>query len=391
MVKVFTIAFNDLRIYFSQRGNLIGLVLIPIILASVLGFTSVPPATTYTLDIVDLDNTAESQQLIDDIFATNDHFVGSNETVTVDAARRRVAEEIVDAALIIPEDFARNLHAFSDVELRYFSNEDSTGGAIQPGIMSVIGRWNSAVIASRSGQIVVDALEIDLEPNAIYDRATDFIAREPVQYEFSLTNSERELQPGEGFGQSVPGFGSMFVMFTVFSGMAVLFRERQTWTMQRLIVMPVSRSQVIAGKILTYFTLGMIQFLILFGFGAIMGLQMSTSWLALLLIMLVYTLAVTALSFAIASSIRSEGQANNLTTLLGISLAALGGAWWSLEVVPPIMKVIGHLSPVAWAMDAFTQVIYFNGTVIDVLPYLAILMLIAGILFVVAVQRFRYD
>ena len=61
MDKILVITFNDLRIYFSQRGNLIGLVLIPVILASVLGLNSVPPEKTYVIDIVDLDNTATSQ------------------------------------------------------------------------------------------------------------------------------------------------------------------------------------------------------------------------------------------------------------------------------------------------------------------------------------------
>ena len=267
MTKVVTIAFNDLRIYFSQRGNFIGLVLIPIILAAVLGFTSVPPATRYTLDIVDLDETETSQQMIDALFAANERFVRSDIDVTVDEARLRVAEETVEAALVIPKNFASDLRNFEAVHLRYFSNEGSMNGAIQPGIMSVIGRWNAAVIASRSGEIVVDALAIELTDGEIYERAVQFIEQEPVRYDFSLTNTERALQPGEGFGQSVPGFGAMFVMFTVFGGMAALLRERKHWTMQRIIVMPVTRSQVIGGKILTYFTLGMIQFLILFSFG----------------------------------------------------------------------------------------------------------------------------
>ena len=156
------------------------------------------------------------------------------------------------------------------------------------------------------------------------ERAGDYIAQEQIQYDVSLSNTERELQPGEGFGQSVPGFGAMFVMFTVFGGMATLLRERQNWTMQRVIVMPVTRSQVLGGKILTYFTLGMIQYSLLFGFGALMGLQIGQNLPAILLVMVIYTLSITALSFAIASSIRTEGQASNLTTLLSISLAALG-------------------------------------------------------------------
>lgn len=391
MDKVITIAYNDLRIYFSQRGNLIGLVLIPIILATVLGITSVPSATTYTLDIVDLDETAQSQEFIDDILTSNEAFVHSDTVTTADESRIRVAEETVDAVIIIPEDFAEGVATFKPVNILYYSNEDVLGGAIRYSISTVITNWNSAIIATRSGELVVNALELDVVTSDIYQRASNFISQESVEYNLSLTNTEQTLQPGEGFGQSVPGFGAMFVMFTVFSGMSTLLRERQNWTLQRVIVMPVMRSQVLGGKILTYFTLGIIQYSLLFGFGALMGLQIGHNLPAILLVMVVYTLSITALSFAIANSIRTEGQASNLTTLLSISLAALGGAWWSLEVVPPFMQSLGHLSPVAWAMDAFTNLLYYNGSVEDVMSQVAVLVAITAVLFVIGVRRFRYE
>ena len=47
--------------------------------------------------------------------------------------------------------------------------------------------------------------------------------------------------PLTGFGQSIPGMGSMFVMFTVMAGMSILLRERNQWTLQRLVVMPLRR------------------------------------------------------------------------------------------------------------------------------------------------------
>jgi len=44
-------------------------------------------------------------------------------------------------------------------------------------------------------------------------------------------------------------------------------------------------------------------------------------------------------------------------------LAALGGAWWSLEVVPEWMRTVGHISPVAWAMDGYTSLFFENGDI----------------------------
>jgi len=391
MDKVITIAVNDLRIYFSQRGNLIGLVLIPVVLATVLGFTSTATISSYTLDIVDLDNSEQSAQFIADVLASNELFVRSTAAYTPAEVQVRVSEEAVDAALIIPADFAADIEAFNAIDILYYSNEDVLGGVIQQSVNTVVGRWNSAVIAARSGEVVVTALDVDVDSSAIYARAANYIAQDSLQIDYALTSDEPEAQPGEGFGQSVPGFASMFVMFTVLGGMAVLLRERKNWTMQRMVVMHLTRWQILGGKILTYFTLGMIQFIVLFAFGIVMGLEIGTGWFAMLLVMIAYTLSITALALALATAVRTEGQANNLTTLLGVSLAALGGAWWSLEVVPPFMQTIGHLSPVAWAMDAFTILIFYDGGLYDVLPSVAILLMIAAILFVIGVRRFRYE
>ena len=124
----------------------------------------------------------------------------------------------------------------------------------------------------------------------------------------------------------------MFVLFAVLGGMALMIEDKRQWTMQRLASMPVTRSQLLGGKILGRFTLGMLQYLIIFAIGVVVGQSFGRDPLALILIMLAFALCVTALSFALGSFVKDETQAAGLTNLLEISLAALGGAWWSLEL-----------------------------------------------------------
>jgi ABC-2 type transport system permease protein len=77
--------------------------------------------------------------------------------------------------------------------------------------------------------------------------------------------------------------------------------------------------------------------------------------------------------------------------LVGLTLAPLGGAWWSLDIVPEFMRVIGHLSPVAWAMDAFRKLIFENAALVNILPELGILLAFTAAFFVIGVLRFKYD
>jgi ABC-2 type transport system permease protein len=194
----------------------------------------------------------------------------------------------------------------------------------------------------------------------------------------------------EGFGQSVPGMGSMYVMFTVLGGIAVLMRERRQWTLQRLVALPLSRAQILGGKVLTYFTLGMIQYLIVFGVGLIVGLDFGDRPLVLLPVMIAFVLCITGLAFAIAPHITNESQASGISLLLSLSLAPLGGAWWPLDIVPDFMRTVAYLSPISWAMTAFHDVMWYNRGLVDVLPEIGVLLSAAAVLFAIGVSRFRY-
>ena len=194
-----------------------------------------------------------------------------------------------------------------------------------------------------------------------------------------------------GFNQSAPGMGSLYVMFTVLGGMAVLLRERRQWTLQRLLALPLSRAQILGAKIGVYFSLGMIQYFIVFAVGAALGMDFGASPAAILAVMAAFVLCITALTFALAPWITSEGQARGFVLLLSLSLAPLGGAWWPLEIVPQFMQTIGHLSPVAWAMDAFQDLIWYNGGFPDVLPEIGVLLAAAAVLFAIGIRSFKYE
>lgn len=389
MDKISVIAFNDLRIYLSQRGNQVSLTVIPIVLAAIFGLSTAPRGGSFTIDFIDQDNTSASQAFVDALLAANDAFVRGSEAGSIESARTRVAEGSVSAAMVIPQGFAQALQTFEALPILYFSREDSFGGPIQHSVNTFISQLNSSIIAARAGELVLNALDIEAEIGALLARAQDQLAQELVVYDLRLSNTEGALQPGEGFGQSVPGLGAMFVMFTVLGGMATLLRDRQNGTLQRVMVMPVSRAQLLGGKILSFFILGMIQYLILFGFGGLMGMEIGSRIVLLVFVMAAFALCITALTFAIASSIGSEGQAIYLANLLSLVLAALGGGWWPLEVVPPFMQTLGHVSPVAWAMDGFNTLIYFNGGLADILPYISVLFGSSIVLFAIGIRRFR--
>jgi ABC-type multidrug transport system permease subunit len=55
------------------------------------------------------------------------------------------------------------------------------------------------------------------------------------------------------------------------------------------------------------------------------------------------------------------------------------------------MRVIGHLTPVAWAMEAFRSLIFEQGTLLTILPSLGVLSAMTAAFFAFAIWRFRYN
>jgi ABC-2 type transport system permease protein len=69
--------------------------------------------------------------------------------------------------------------------------------------------------------------------------------------------------------------------------------------------------------------------------------------------------------------------------------AGLGGAWVPLEVTGPTFQVIGHLSPVAWGMDGFENIVGRGLGFHSVLLPSVALVGYAALFFLLAVGRFR--
>jgi ABC-2 type transport system permease protein len=107
--------------------------------------------------------------------------------------------------------------------------------------------------------------------------------------------------------------------------------------------------------------------------------------------MIAFTLCVTALALAVTTLLTNPAQAEGITLFMSLTLAPLGGAWWPLDIVPEWMRIIGHISPVAWVMDGFHSLIFFGGNVSTIVMPVLVLLAMGAAFFVFGVVRFKFD
>ena len=421
MTKILAIIRQDLRIFLTTRSNLPGLLLVPavmtVIIALVNGGAFNGP-TIQRLDVIDQDGTQASAQFLALIRQVNPSLtlcpmdntdkdicnLGKTNILTDSQALDRVANSTSQALLEIPAGFEASLAAQQPTSLAFHSTGSfgPSQSALQA-VQAAMSQYNTAAVASQIGLSVfnsvqgqsVNAGQAQQIKSALYQQALQMEKVKTVTINFLLSGSTQKLSEGEilqhGLGQSVPGMGTMFVLMTIMGGMSALIVERQQWTLQRLAAMPVSRSTLLTGKILARFCLGLLQFLVVFIVGALLGMDFGKDPVALVLLAIVYTLSITALSFVIGAGLKNPAQATGVALLLALTLAPLGGAWWPMDISPKFMQIIGHVSPVAWAMDGFTALTYKGAHLVDIWLPLVVLTGMTVVLFLIAIPRFHYD
>ena len=425
LTKIVAIAWNDIRI--SIFGNLtasaLNLVFVPIVLIFIIGLVnggfSSSGSSAIHIDIYDNDQSAQSTQLMDSLREINANLVlcpmdasldenedgdngcdlGDDAELSIEQSQERVNDGVISAIIEIPAGFGEAVLNGEAVNLVYRSDEDTTQPSfLLQTVQAVVGRLGSASVAGQVGVQVYNAnfefvdAEAESEFRAdVYETATTYLIEPPAMVNFSESGISEDGSDTSGFAQSVPGMGSMYVMFTVLAGAVLVIQERQNWTLQRLVTMPVRRSELLGGKMLGRFAMGMIQYSVAFAAGALFGLDYSGIIVPLVLLMVVFTICITALTFLFGTFVETEQQAAGLTTFIALTLAPLGGAWWPLEIVPDFMRTIGHISPIAWVMDGYNDLFFNNGGMGDVLLPIAVLLAMSVVMFGLGITRFKYE
>jgi ABC-2 type transport system permease protein len=152
---------------------------------------------------------------------------------------------------------------------------------------------------------------------------------------------------------------------------------------------PTSARTVVFGETLGRFAIALVQ-------GAIIVLGslliFSVNWgdpLAAACLLVAIALVGAGAGMLLGSLVHTDQQAGALSLLLALGLAALGGCMVPLEVFPPVMKTVAHVTPQAWAIDAYGELIRHGGNLVDVLRDLGILLGYASVLLALGARALR--
>jgi ABC-2 type transport system permease protein len=402
MRKVVQLAWNDIRTEFSEPITLVFFLVLPLLFTTVVGMTlrGNPPApgsdTRIPVLVVDRDGGTVARELVAALEASD---VARPVVQPAAEAEQAFKEEGVPALLTLPAGLSAAALSGQPVSLELkIAPGNSQAIAAQQAVAAATSRVSGAVAAAlvsvqereASGRFESDAArQAYLEQGLVLARQA--LEQPPARIERTEAATVTAAT-AEGFEQSSPGQMVTWVLITLIGAAEVFVGERLGGTLRRLFVTPTGKASILSGKIGGRLIMGIVQMVLLIGFGALVfHVDWGRSPLALAVIVLAFALAAVSLGVLLGTFARTRSQAAGLTILFSMLMAALGGAWWPLEVTPQVYQKVVQVLPTTWAMKGFTDVIVRGQGLSGVLPEAAILLGFALVFFILGVWRFRYE
>jgi ABC-2 type transport system permease protein len=197
--------------------------------------------------------------------------------------------------------------------------------------------------------------------------------------------------PVNVFAYVVPNFTVMFSFFLVGVIAATLLREKEEGSLRRLIAAPLPRGTIIAGKMLAYMLIVLLQVVVLFGVASFAyDMPLGDSPLGLLLLSLALSLSAAALGMLLAAWAKTSSQADSLGTIIGFVLAGLGGCIVSFSD-GSFMDMVSRFTPHGHALTGFYGLLNHGFGVVDVLPQVGMLVGFTAVFFLGAIWQLKFE
>ena len=376
------LAGAELRRVTRDRTFLFFMVLLPVLIILLIGIT-ISSNEQIRVGVVDTGRGALSSSLARDL--------AKDPALTVETLDSRAAANAalrrseVSAAVVIPAGFDAALRAGQPVTLPVLvPGSAQTSQAALTAVQAVVGRHSATVQAAA---FATDRRLRSFDTNV--GAATRLQQSAPVvPLRTEVVDSTSNYLP-LGFSYSAPTMLVLFVFINALAGGAAMIQTRQYGILSRALAAPTRPRDLVGGEALAYLSLTVGQAVLIVGIGALL---FGVSWgnpLAAAALILVWALVGTGAGMLAGTLFRTPEQAGAIGPAIGIAFGMLGGCMWPLEVVPPSVRMIGHATPHAWAVDAWVEVLSRGGGLPQIAGYLGILALYAAVLLTLASLRLR--
>ncbi|MGH8639738.1 MAG: ABC transporter permease, partial [Burkholderiales bacterium] len=182
------------------------------------------------------------------------------------------------------------------------------------------------------------------------------------------------------------GIGVMFLLFSAVGGAGgALLDEAESGTLERLLSTNIGMTGLLAGKWLFLTLVGMAQLTVMFLWGwLVFGLPLFSHVPGFLVMTIVTAGAAAALGLVLATLARTRAQLSGFSTILILTMSALGGSMFPRFLMTETMQRIGLVTFNAWALDGYLKVFWRSAALWELWPQVLVLVALAGTFLAIA-------
>ena len=347
----------------------------PILQLIILGYAANMDVEAIPTALLDRDRTVQSRSLAAS-FASQGHFVFTAAPETDAQLDRLMDGGEASMALIIPKGYADHLAAGRTATVQWMADGSDTTAATT-GL-----NYATAIAANHSANILIERISRISPASGFRLPASGIAAELRIWYNPDL-KSRNFMVPGV--------LGLLLMVVTMMLTSLAIVKEREVGTMEQIIVTPVKAWQFIAGKLIPYAVMGMVD-MVLVLLIAIFWFQVPLrgSWLLLVALTMAYLLTTLGLGLLVSTVSRTQQQAMMTAAFfVMMPMIYLSGFVFPIANMPSPIQAVTYLLPLRYYFVIVRGIFLKGAGLPELWDETAALIALGVVIFTLAALRFQ--
>jgi len=384
MTRSLIVALKEIRSYLEDPVAMAYSLLLPVVIFALTYGALGNEQFNGTASIVNNDPGGKYSTLLIDSL---DRYEGLQvEVISEQEAERKLERSDIQMALYIPEGFSDTLASRKQVTLTF---RQRGNGGLEGQIAASLIRGVAEEIG-QSVQVQGDVKKL-LAGQGFDDRQVTMVTQKFMEREEAapiITVTERTAGDSpDPVKQFLPGILTMFVLFAVNLTARALVEERRRGTLERLLTTRLTVTQLFTGKFLANMSRAFLQtFILLLLAYLVFQIFTPVSFLAALVLALIFSAATSAIGLIIGSLCRTGDQATWAAVLFTMVTAMLAGTF--VPISGGVFYTLSRFALNTYANDALREIIS-SGGLTTALGNLGVLLAVAVVGLVLSRFLFR--
>lgn len=372
--RLWPLFLKELRQIKADKKLIISLILPPTVQLVIFGFALNPEVTNLRLGVVDESRSVASRELISSFVESRSFYVAESFRSSAELGQALSAGKL-DAGLIVPSDFAERRQRRETARVQFLLD------AVNSNTAGIASGYAARTISALNERIAQDspAVALQMEGGAASARGK-LVARIALLFNPGL----------ESAWFIVTGvLGILLVLNGSIIGSATMVKEKESGTIEQLLMTPAQAAEIVTAKIFPLFILLSTQIVLALAVGwLVFGLPMRGSLVLLFVAGMLCVLAGVGIGTFLATFSKTQQQAQLMAFFVNPPLSMLSGATTPIEAMPNWMQPFTQLNPISH-FGSIARSILLKGAGIEAI-WIHMLALVGFAVALVGISAWRF-